>query len=73
MIKAFFTASQLFTILKQFGELSDEVVMQYFLHVNQGLFHMGICWFASQKFGLIAPPCNTVSLLEGICKSSYHI
>lgn len=25
MIKAFFTSSQLFTILKQFGELSDEV------------------------------------------------
>ena len=28
MIKAFFTASQLFTILKQFGELSDEVGVQ---------------------------------------------
>ena len=25
MIKAFFTASQIFTILKQFGELSEEV------------------------------------------------
>ena len=27
MIKAFLTASHIFTILKQFGELSDEVCM----------------------------------------------
>lgn len=43
MIKAFFTASQLFTILKQFGELSDEVGMQYISWCQwYTLFHLQV-------------------------------